>query len=228
MTISVAIITSTYPPDPCGVGDYTYQLSRALGGACDVTVITNRRKGIPPAGIPVRQLFDRYRARTLFEIMPELERSKPDWVLLQYDPYSYGTPHSFNPYLPALMRRVRRRLPGTRIAAVVHETFVAPSNLRRALMTSWQRAQLWTLGRTADLLVFVVEAWANRLAAWFPNTSVLHLPVGNNVPTVPVDRSTLRQELGLPPDGLLLGWLGRGLEYKPEWLSEAIRAADAA
>jgi glycosyltransferase involved in cell wall biosynthesis len=92
-------------------------------------------------------------------------------------------------------------------------------------MTTWQRAQLFALGHASDLLVVVVEAWAKRLARWFPKTTVLHLPVGNNVPAVPVERATLRKELGIPEEAFVLGWLGRGLEYRAEWLDDAIRAA---
>jgi glycosyltransferase involved in cell wall biosynthesis len=228
MALKVAIVTSTYPPDPCGIGDYTYGLARSLGATCEVTIVTNRRKGIPPAGIPVRQVFERRRASTLSAVLPELEALRPDWLLLQYDPYSYGTSHSFNPFLPALLQRARRRFPRMRVGAVVHETFVAPSNVRRALMTSWQRAQLWALGKSSDLLVVVVDAWAKRLRTWFPKTEVVFLPVGNNVPALEVDRATLRASLGLPAEGVILGWLGRGGDHRHELLTGAIRAtADA-
>jgi glycosyltransferase involved in cell wall biosynthesis len=224
----LAIITATFPPDVCGVGDYTQQLGRALAATCDVTIVTARRKAPRPTDLPVIQAFRRDAPRDIFSAIPELERLRPDWVLVQYDPYSYGAWHSFNPYLPLMVRRLRRRLPSVRVASIVHETFVPPSNLRRLLMTSWQRAQLWTLGRASDLVVVVVEAWAKRLSTWFPNARVIHLPVGNNIPRVAVDPTTLRSELGLPNDRVILGWLGRTLEHRSEWLTQAIRAtADA-
>jgi glycosyltransferase involved in cell wall biosynthesis len=192
------------------VGGYTWQLSQALCRRCEVTLLTSHRLEITPVpGLTITQPFDGQDPRTLFRIVPELERLRPDWLLVQWDPYSYGARYTFNPYLPLALGVLKRKLPGLRIAVIVHETFVPATDLKHTLITAWQRLQLRVLGELADVLVFVIEAWSKRLKSWFPRARVLHLPVGNTIPRVEVDRARLRGELGLPSDALILGWFGR-------------------
>ena len=226
----LAIVSPTYPPNPCGVGDYTRHLARELAESEDVTVLTTRKRvPRPDTGVSVREAFDYFDPKSVFELLPELERLRPDWVVVQYDPYSYGAKHAFNPYLPVMLHVLKRRLGTTRLAVVVHETFAEPSNWKRAVMTTWQRGQLWVLGRAADLLVFVVDSWAERFRSWFPHARVVHLPVGNNIPRVPVDRDTVRAELNLPRDRLIVGWLGRTVPtLNVDWLHDSIRGAEVA
>jgi len=50
----IALITRKFPPQCCGVGDYTLGLARALGKqGHDVVVITQPEQGVRPAGIRV-------------------------------------------------------------------------------------------------------------------------------------------------------------------------------
>src|SRR5207244_1468495 len=103
-----------------------------------------------------------------------VEADRPDWVLLQYNPFSYGR-WGLNPYLPLVMWRLRRRCPETRFALLVHEPFVPITSWKFAIETVWQRWQLWLLGQNADLIFFSIEPWAQRFRSWFPHKPVLHL-----------------------------------------------------
>jgi len=227
--VRIAIIVATFPPNYCGVGDYTFNLARELSRDAEVTVLTTDQGELHAPWLEVRRAFDGQRPQTLLRVLGDLEELQPDYCIIQYDPYSYGARYSFNPFLPALAGLIRARLRHTRLAAVIHETFAAPDNARRALMSAWQRAQLFALGRSCHLLVFVIEAWARRFARWFPGTKVVHVPVGNNIPAVPGDRDALRAKLDISPDRLILGWFGRAQPTRRvDLVLEAVRGAERA
>jgi glycosyltransferase involved in cell wall biosynthesis len=75
-------------------------------------------------------------------------------------------------------------------------------------LTTWQRWQLWMLGRSADVLFFSIEAWTQRFRRWFPSKPVWHLPVGSNIPRTRTGHAAARARLGIPEDTLLLGLFG--------------------
>jgi len=117
--------------------------------------------------------------------MSAIETDTPDWLLLQYNPFSYGR-WGLNLDLPLVIRDIKRRQPFIRIALMGHEPFVPISNWRSAIMTTWQRWQLWMLGRSADVVFFSIQPWARKFQTWWPNKPVLHLPVGSNIPRLPI------------------------------------------
>jgi glycosyltransferase involved in cell wall biosynthesis len=227
--VRIAFVTATFPPIACGIGDYTFHLSGEVGRTHDVTVVTTRHGNLEqPPGVGLVRPFDGGDPKSVFAIVKELERLRPDWAVVQYDPYSYGTRHAFNPYLPAALAVLRRRVPETRIAVVVHETFPEAKTLKTAVTQTWQRAQLLSLCRTAHLGVFVIENWAKRFRSWAPRLRVAHVPVGSNIPRIPVEKATLRAELGVPADAFVLGWFGRTPSLDPDWVRQAIAGVELA
>ena len=204
-----AVVTPTFPPIHCGVGDYSANLSQALAQRHEVTVFTTTKPALCRAGNAVlAPSFDGSDPRSTLRLVPKITLSSPDYVVVQYDPYSYGARYAFNPYLPWVVAQLRRRLPHSRIAVVVHETAVAPTSLKRAIMTSWQRAQLFSLGRAANVVVFPVARWVNRFSRWFPRTHCVHIPVGNNIP-ISARVADLRAKLGISPTAFVVGCFGR-------------------
>ena len=145
----------------------------------------------------------------------------PDWVLLQYNPFSYGR-WGLNLHLPETLRRLRRVAPGLKLAVMVHEPFVPIITPQFAVMATWQRWQLWRLGTSADLLFFSIDPWARRFQKWFPRKPVVHLPVGSNIPRVPITRLEARARLGIPEETIVLGVFGSAHASR---LLEPIRSA---
>jgi glycosyltransferase involved in cell wall biosynthesis len=89
-----------------------------------------------------------------------------------------------------------------------HEDFVPATNWKNAVMTTWQRAQFWTLGRLADVAGFSIQTWATRYQSWFPNTDVAHWHVGSNIPHVGVSCATARDQLGINTSTFVAGIFG--------------------
>jgi len=114
---------------------------------------------------------------------PELERSKPDAVLLHYSVFSYsfrGLPLFVRPTLSALRRA------GVPVIPVMHE-FVFPWTLggpRGKLWALTQRAALIDVMRAASGVVVTTDSRAAWLAsrAWLPRRRVVVAPVFSNLP----------------------------------------------
>ena len=124
----------------------------------------------------------------------------PPWVLLQYNPFSYGRAG----FAPRLMRQVRelqsRQIP---MAVMVHEAWIDIADTRSALIGSWQRAQLRDVLRFAERVMTSTEA----LAAEIGNGAV-HVPIASNIPPAAVSRETARAQLALE-DRLVVALFGQ-------------------
>jgi glycosyltransferase involved in cell wall biosynthesis len=135
----------------------------------------------------------------------EVDREKPDarpadLILLNYNPFSFGK-WGFAPGLARGLGRARRR--NSRIGLIVHESYVPPLSRRWKLMGAWQRRQLRSVCRRADLVFTPVEVLAQELGA-------VHLPVGSNLPDMRHCRDFERGRLEIDADALVIAAFGTG------------------
>ena len=227
--MNVHLISAALPPLFDGIGDYTSYLARELNGrAANVTVLTtaDRPVGAMP-GVRVAPTFSPRRRRSVWRIAQAAEAARPDWVVLQFNQFSYGR-WGLNPFLPRAMARIKRTCPGTRIAVMFHEDFVPAVNWRWALLRIGQRWQFRSLGRTADVVFFSIDPWVVRYGPWFAGKPVIHLPVGSNVPLDRISREDARGRLGIPAGRLVLGLFGGINEVRNlPWVRAALDAARA-
>jgi len=114
----------------------------------------------------------------------------PAWVLLQYNPFSYGR----RGIAPGLLRDAAalRRRSGTRFAVCVHEPWTYVYDWRSALMAAAHRAQLPALLALADVVLAVTEELARRLGR-----DTIHVPVGSNLTAVALSPRAARERLGI-------------------------------
>jgi len=224
--LSVAIVFPVLPPALDGIGDHTAQLARALSPHADVRVITARAQPAldPIPGVEVDPAFGMERRREVAELVQAVEENEPDWLLLQFNQFSYGR-WGLNPFLPRALQEVRRRCPRVRIAWFAHEDFVPPTSARFMVMRTWQRAQFRALGRASDLVLFTIAPWAERYRPWFPGATVTHLPVGSNVPDAGLPYEVARERLGIPSSTLVVGIFGTlGVPKPMQYLRQAAEA----
>jgi glycosyltransferase involved in cell wall biosynthesis len=90
---------------------------------------------------------------------------------------------------------------------MAHEEYVPASNIKNAVMSTWQRAQFWALGKTADAIGVSTSRWVEKFRSWFAPTPLYHLPVGSNIPYQGVDREKARAELDVD-DLFVVGFFG--------------------
>lgn len=203
----LAIVSAALPPSLDGIGDYTACLARELAKEVKVTILTGERSADRIPNVAVERLFDVHQRSSVRAIATWAKVNQPDWLLIQYNPFSYGR-WGFNPFLPCALRAVTLYPSKTRLAVMVHETFMPATSWKRALMSVYQRWQLRQSGCAADALFFSIEPWTEQFREWFPGKRVLHLPVGSNVPRCPVDREVTRSRFGLAENEVVLGLFG--------------------
>lgn len=206
-SLQIFIISAALPPQLDGIGDHTAHLAAELAKSATVTVLTGATAPDPIPGVRVDTAFSADDPRSVWNLVGRVMEDKPDWVLLQFNQFSFGK-WGLNPYLPLAMRQIKRRCPQTRFAWMAHEDFVPVISWKFAVMTTWQRWQFWMLGRTADVIFFSIDPWVDRYRRWFPGKPVVHLPVGSNMPRVAITREEARARLGIAEETLVLGLFG--------------------
>ena len=224
----VDIIAAALPPQLDGIGDYTARFAVELAHSAAVTVLTAQANPAPILGVKTETVFSADDPRSVWNITRRMKADPPDWALLQYNPFSYGR-WGMNLHLPLVLRQIKRRCPGVRIAVMVHETFVPFGvNWQFRVMSLWQRPQFGVISRTADVLFFSIDPWAKTFAKKFPGKPVIHLPVGSNIPYVPTTRAEARARLGISDDTLILGVFGgMHISRLMDWVRSAAEAVCA-
>ena len=195
------------PPAPDGIGDHTARLAAELARGHRVRVLTAQEAWAPIPGAAVERVQIPGVAGAGQPLARALGDDPPDWLVVQYNPFSYGR-WGLNAALPRDLIRLRASgRPRVRLAVVVHEPFVPVDGWRNAVMTAWQRTQLAALGRAADLGLFSTEHWAERFEPWFSTTA--HLPSGSNIPLADgPDPAETRRQLGVEEGEVVLGLFG--------------------
>lgn len=89
-------------------------------------------------------------------------------------------------------------------------------------MSSWQRAQFWSIGRLADVVAFSIEPWVKRYESWFPNSQVVHWPVSSNIPDLAVSLSKARTSLDIDTETFVAGIFGTvNASRLTDWIHDA-------
>ncbi len=209
----IDLLFPALPPAYDGIGDHTAHLGAALAPRHDVRILTASPDADPVPGCRVTPAFDLASRAGIQALAEPLASDVPDWLVLQYNPFSYGR-WGLNLSLPRTISALRTAHPQMRVALMVHEPFVPVENWRFALFTTWQRWQLWALGSAADAIFFSIEPWVDRFRAWFPNTPLHHLPVGSNIDRTPAHRTADRTQLGLQSSDIVCGLFGSAHESR--------------
>ncbi len=144
-------------------------------------------------------------------------RARTPWVLLQYNPLSYGR-WGFAPTLILHAMALRRRT-GARFVVSVHEPWVDIYDWRSAIMSGYQRMQLRSLLTTADSVITMTESLASRLGR-----GALPIPVGLTITPVMAEAVAARERFGLR-DRFVVALFGRAhpsraLDYAEQAICE--------
>lgn len=207
--MKITIISPGLPPRLDGIGDYSAFLGEELARqGHDVSILTATENAALLQNVRVQKAFTLDDPQSVNGIISPLVADPPDWVLLQYNPFSYGK-WGWNPQTVSALKQIRTQLPQTRIAVMAHETFVPAESPQFVVMTVWQRALFFQLGQTCDLLFLSVEVWAARFQKWFPRIPVRHLPVGANLHRSSLSKTEARQKAeGLDESAFVVGLFG--------------------
>ena len=198
--MKVAMVTGSYPPQPCGVGDYTHALVQQLkSSGLQVDVITTHsevRRNCPDI---------RYE---LVDWKVNHWRKAADWIASQkYDIIHVQYPAKFYGHIPdlALLTSVlRRHVGGIPIVVTLHE-FRVTHFLRK--MTSG------TIAQSADAVVMTAESERRAFGRlfWWMKDKLETIPLAIVIPTLEITREekqTLRLKNGFGEQEILVAYFG--------------------
>lgn len=206
------LISPKFPPQRCGVGDYTAALAQFLHArGDDVCVVTAAPRGPHhEAGVRVRAAEMRG-WRDLLGLAKIIREEAPAWVQLEYSGYGwhrFGCPLWLNALFAVLrMSRLRVRL-------ALHEF---PLNFgqhpKQIPIAIAQRLHTWLLCACSHEVCCNTIDRVSRLRRWLPwrRSSLHYRPNSNSNPVFPFPaewRHVLREERGVQPGDLVLGVYG--------------------
>jgi glycosyltransferase involved in cell wall biosynthesis len=208
----VCLVSATFPPDVCGVGDQTFQLALALRRAgVQVTVLTSDRGSSngpsqAPAGIVVKRAVASWTLRRLPTLVRTLRAGGYDLVHMQYTSNLYGRRTLAVNLLPYLLARP--------LFVTVNEFYSPMSRgLRNVVGGLYDRVKDTLLIWGSTAVIVTIPSRASRLSGLFPwlgrrihtiASSANLLPDGG----LPDERARTRSLLGIGPDELVIGSFG--------------------
>src|SRR2546428_7757300 len=214
------MLCPTFPPNavPCGVGDYTYNLSgylAALGVSVTVVASTTHHPE-PETAVKVIPFAAQWDLRTVYSLVGKLCREEFDLVNMQYTPDLFGRLR-WEKCLPAAMA-VRR---GPPVIVTVH-----------TLVGGYPSAKVLAplLVGTSQRIICPNEEVSYLISRYLPfaQKRIREIPIGSNIPGPSADpegtRRTVRAEFGLGVDSALLSHFG--FAYYGKGIETLLAAAD--
>lgn len=165
------LITGSFPPMHCGVGDYTCKLAGALAEKADlcVTVLTSRGAETPKAGsFEVQPVMRSWTMKDAPSAIGAIRRWAPDIVHIQYPTQDYrdGSLPSLLPLIASFM--------GRKIVQTWHETYLRREALG-LLLKSIVPSRLVVVRPKYEELLHSMLRWAlwGKHARFIPNASMI-------------------------------------------------------
>lgn len=180
----ICIVSSSYPPVYCGVGDFVQQLARALAVQdAEVLLLTTKERAIRPddGKITILPVVPTWGWGALPLIMSHLSAVRPDIINIQYPTLYYGRQPMVN-ILP-FFSRARLRIP---TVTTVHE------------FSTFRRLGKWRVGLSVMSSTGVIvpdRANLTQMARAFPKSAsrLVHIPLGPNIEPNRSESVDLRQ-----------------------------------
>lgn len=195
------MISPSFPPYLCGIGDYVGELRQQLSAAgMRVSILTSAPDRQQP-DVHARMPRD-WTLANMGMVLSEIERIQPDIVHFQYPAAGYR--HGVVAALPAL---IKRKFPQLKLCITFQE-------LHRERWRS--RLEGFATAQVVDAVVFSMHydrlyfrSRVGKLRAWDTGIPLVCAPIPPTVPFAPrLDRATARASLNLQDDDILLTFFG--------------------
>ncbi len=197
----IALISGSYPPIKCGIGDYTARLATTLANfGHQVDVLTS-----PPGSPTGQQNLNLYAQitqwgfRSIPEVLKKIQQLHPDIINIQYPTQEYHRSLMIN-ILPGLFKA---RL-GISSVATIHEfsSYTLLGRIRLTLTAKLSQAVIVTDPLNCKLLL----QWSGASEGKYTL-----IPIGSNLlcmPPLKYDRTEQRVRLGVSADSVVLAYFG--------------------
>lgn len=172
--VRIVLITGSYPPMRCGIGDYTFQLVGAMRNAgVEAAVLTSAGAGVGSEGSGVHPVVRGWGIWRAIPVAIRVCRHRPHLVHVQYPTLGYG--YRLGPHALVMLLRTM----GVRVISTIHE-FREAHPLRKLGLVPFF---LWS-----NALVFTAEEERAAVANTLPllrrklERKAYVIPVGSNIP----------------------------------------------
>lgn len=199
--MKVAMITGSYPPHPCGIGDYSARLADELTKiGIEIEVITTRSHD-RKENARVYYELDNWKLGNIRSAAGRLNERSYDLVHIQYPARFYGYRPDLAFLASIIKKKIPRRIP---IVATVHE-FAIVHWLRKLTIVA--------MSLSVDAMTITAESekkMYERVMPWLKRKlHVIHM--APTIPTVPVqweEREVIRKQAGASGNDVLVGYFG--------------------
>ena len=202
--MKLTLLSPTFPPDHCGVGDHSARLMNALEALGHQVIVQKSWNDLEKASVST------------------------DAVLVQYTPYLWSQSRvRLNPRMSFQFARARRRL-GVPVILLAHEVHYPVGWSVRGLLLGWgQKFQFLALASKAHQIYFTYESARKAICEARPllQQKASVLPVGSNIPVI---SAPVIIEGGLDHEKILLiHFGGNHPTHCLPWTVTALAAAQA-
>ena len=198
----ICLVSGTYPPAHCGVGDYTENLAQALADRADVSVVTSSYHGTPESTInpTVLPVLSRWSIGAGARVLQHILRTRPQIVHLQFPTTDY---------LMVPMLRVRPY--PSKLVVTLHEAI----SINKSIVPGVYRPlRNWLSCWWSDGVIVVDESFRNQLLNTSASMRKLPwktIPIVSNIPISVKQRhelERLREREGIPKHVAALSYFG--------------------
>ena len=194
--MNILFITTGFPPQADGVGDYTFNLAKEfVKGGHRVSVVCKRMpvEHVVCKGIRVYSLISRWDLKSIHPIVKLIKENGAEAVLLQYVPHGYSKRGL--PFALALLAVAIRRLCNARLFTFCHELYVGreKGNPKRNLLSFLMRNIARCIVRQSGGVATSLPVSKEQLQRWVkPGRPVGLIPIPSNVPDCPATAEELK------------------------------------
>ncbi len=224
--MKLLLISRDFPNIIGGVSDYTYHLSKALAEkGHNVYVLTSFNDKIIrniEGNVKVLPLVKSWNFRGLPQIIKEIKKVNPDWVLLQYVPHMYS--HYAIPVYIAMLS-VILRFSGHKLLTTFHEVAIR-FDLKKPkywVIALIERAITYILCACSQKIVVSIDYYCKMLKRF--NSKICRIPVGSSIIPYEVGAETLKRikEQVAPNGEIIVSTFGSGASWiRNDVLLEAV------
>lgn len=192
--IKILLVSGSFPPIKCGVGDYTYIVASQLAAMPELEIGVLTSAGTNDChGIQVYKNGGSWRWRDLSHILAAVRQFSPDIIHIQYPTAGYGR-HKMPVFLPCILRNS-----GFSIVQTWHEVIRGARCLRYLPAAICQ-----------DAITVIEPDYEFQTPDWFwklaTRQHLKRISIGSNIPAAELtssEREQLRQKLSGGQERLL-------------------------
>ena len=205
--MKILFISRDFPNMSGGVSDYTYHLSNALSeNMFEIYVLTSKDKRVisqQKNNINILPVTEKWNVKSLLSVIEEINKIKPNRVMLQYVPYMYA--HYGMPIYIAILAVILNLL-GFKLLTTFHEI---------AIRLYFRKPKYWIIGFFQRLIAYVICISSNKIVVsnkhykdmlWLFGKKISLVAMGSNILPIDVsdsERAQLKKKISPPADFII-------------------------